>query len=113
VQLSWIGVGTWVTPSEIIPARHLEAWRLSSEARWLVSLPQLESVQENSRQAELLRLIEDLQSSYLNSLEDGKEDRAVMRRLLLFFREKLHKAIDLYKVRGNPCLEKWRRLTAS
>jgi hypothetical protein len=102
VQLAWIGVGTWVTPSEIIPARHLEAWRLSSEARWLISPGQLENVQETSRQAELLHLIEEIQSSYLNLLEDGQEDRFVMRRLLLYFREKLHNAIDLYKSQGQP-----------
>jgi hypothetical protein len=31
VQLHWIGVGTWHTPEQIIPQRHLEAWRISRE----------------------------------------------------------------------------------
>jgi hypothetical protein len=102
VQLDWIGVGTWVTPSEIIPARHLEAWRLSSETRWLTSLPHLEKVREESRQAELLRLIEEVQSSYLNLLEEDAGDRVMIRRLLLYYREKLHNAIELYKNQGQP-----------
>jgi hypothetical protein len=33
VELHWIGVGTWKTPSEIeiVSAKHLEAWKLSQE----------------------------------------------------------------------------------
>ena len=31
VELHWIGVGTWKTPVQIVPERHLEAWKLSQE----------------------------------------------------------------------------------
>ena len=31
VELHWIGVGTWRTPVEIVPEKHLEAWKLSQE----------------------------------------------------------------------------------
>ena len=31
VELHWIGVGTWKTPVQIVPERHLEAWQLSQE----------------------------------------------------------------------------------
>lgn len=31
VELHWIGVGTWKTPVEIVPEKHLEAWKLSQE----------------------------------------------------------------------------------
>lgn len=31
VQLQWIGVGTWKTPIEIVPEKHLEAWQLSQD----------------------------------------------------------------------------------
>jgi hypothetical protein len=31
VELHWIGVGTWKTPAEIVPQKHLEAWKLSRE----------------------------------------------------------------------------------
>jgi len=31
VELQWIGVGTWESPEEIVPEKHLEAWMLSQE----------------------------------------------------------------------------------
>ena len=31
VELHWIGVGTWKPPLEIVPEKHLEAWKLSQE----------------------------------------------------------------------------------
>ncbi|HKY54471.1 MAG TPA: hypothetical protein VJM08_09205 [Anaerolineales bacterium] len=31
VELHWIGVGTWKTPVEIVPEKHLEAWKQSQE----------------------------------------------------------------------------------
>src|SRR6266496_1961261 len=31
VELHWIGVGTWKTPVEIVPEKHLEAWQITQE----------------------------------------------------------------------------------
>jgi hypothetical protein len=31
VQLQWIGVGTWKTSVEVVPEKHLEAWKISQE----------------------------------------------------------------------------------
>jgi len=31
VELQWIGVGTWKTPVEIVPEKHLEAWKVSQD----------------------------------------------------------------------------------
>ena len=31
VELHWIGLGTWKTPINLVPDRHLEAWKLSQE----------------------------------------------------------------------------------
>src|SRR6185436_15905230 len=31
VELRWIGVGTWKTSVEIVPEKHLEAWKLSQD----------------------------------------------------------------------------------
>jgi hypothetical protein len=31
VELHWIGVGTWKTPVEIVPEKHLEAWKITQE----------------------------------------------------------------------------------
>ncbi len=29
VELRWVGIGAWKTPSQIVPEQHLEAWQLS------------------------------------------------------------------------------------
>jgi len=29
VELHWVGIGSWKTPSQIVPEQHLEAWQLS------------------------------------------------------------------------------------
>jgi len=31
VELHWIGVGTWESPIEIVPEKHLEAWKLTQQ----------------------------------------------------------------------------------
>jgi hypothetical protein len=31
MELHWVGIGTWKIPSEIVPEKHLEAWKLSGE----------------------------------------------------------------------------------
>jgi len=31
VELHWIGVGTWKTPVDLIPEKHLDAWKLSQD----------------------------------------------------------------------------------
>lgn len=31
VELHWIGVGTWESPVEVVPEKHLEAWKLTQE----------------------------------------------------------------------------------
>src|SRR6266496_1527157 len=31
VELHWIGVGTWNVPVELVPEKHLEAWKMSQE----------------------------------------------------------------------------------
>jgi hypothetical protein len=31
VELHWIGVGTWKSPVEVVPEKHLEAWKISQE----------------------------------------------------------------------------------
>lgn len=33
VELHWVGMGSWKTPSQIVPEQHLEAWQLSMENR--------------------------------------------------------------------------------
>lgn len=52
VELHWIGVGTWKTPIEIVPEKHLEAWLLTQDnlkndsAESMKKLAQTEAVQK-------------------------------------------------------------------
>ncbi|RPI23327.1 MAG: hypothetical protein EHM70_22655 [Chloroflexota bacterium] len=102
VELQWIGVGTWVTPSEIIPERHLEAWRLSSENRQRGSEQTLSGIQLDARLTELLRLIDEMAGTFYNLVNQGLDGETVMRRLMLSYREKLRSARELYADLNQP-----------
>jgi hypothetical protein len=102
VQLSWIGIGTWVTPSEIIPARHLEAWRLSSETRIMNSPTTTARIRSESRLGELLRLIDDVLTNFYSLLQEELPAGQVMRRLVLVYREKFRNARELYEAQEQP-----------
>ena len=60
LQVNWIGVGTWETPSEIIPTNHLEAWKTSQENRRLGGAEQLNRLYNDTRTATIIRLINEL-----------------------------------------------------
>ncbi len=48
VELHWIGVGTWKTRIELIPEKHLEAWKLSQENAKKESKIVLDKVEEEA-----------------------------------------------------------------
>ena len=56
VELRWIGVGTWKTPIEIVPDKHLEAWKLSQENLQSGS----EEVMEITQQRAIVQKMESL-----------------------------------------------------
>src|SRR4030095_759675 len=58
VELHWIGVGTWKTPIEFVPERHLEAWKLSQENAKNESKGALEKVEEKAIIQKLHTLID-------------------------------------------------------
>ncbi len=60
LQVNWIGVGTWETPSEIIPANHLNAWKTSQENRKLSSADNIRILQDGVRSNTLINLINEL-----------------------------------------------------
>ncbi len=102
VQLEWIGLGTWVTPSNIIPERHFEAWKLSSEARIRRSRDVLEQMQDENRLAELLRLIDEIPALFYNLCQQNIQPDQILRELALAYREKLRYARDLFTSNGLP-----------
>ncbi|HEY5572917.1 MAG TPA: SPFH domain-containing protein [Anaerolineales bacterium] len=98
VELRWIGVGTWVTPDEIIPARHQNAWRITSENIARGSDEAMHRVQEESRLRELVSLVKEVPLKAFKQLEnDDSEPRNKMRKLADAYRGKLRAALDLYQ----------------
>lgn len=102
IELQWIGVGTWVLPSQIIPERHLEAWRLSYEARARKNPATLQRIREENRLAELLRLVNEIPSTFYSLLGQDAPNEAVMETLIKSYREKFRSARDLYLAGEQP-----------
>ncbi|MGE5223437.1 MAG: SPFH domain-containing protein [Omnitrophica WOR_2 bacterium] len=102
VELHWIGVGTWVTPSQIIPERQLEAWKISSENRARKSDQVITRMRLDNRLAELLRLIDIVPTAFYNLEEQDLQPGQIMRRLVLDYRENLREARDLYVSQKQP-----------
>ena len=98
VALQWIGLGTWVTPSEIIPAQHLEAWQISLHNQVLGNDLALQDVRREGRTKELLRLIREIPET-LYVLQEAKTvpEEDIHRELSLTFRERLRNAWEIYQ----------------
>jgi len=70
IALRWIGVGTWKTPDELIPAnslipeRHLEAWRISRENAVRGNERALNLLREDAAHDETLRLVQEVLASF-------------------------------------------------
>jgi hypothetical protein len=104
--LNWIGVGTWHTPAEIIPANYRDAWRISRENFSRGNLQALETVKTEATLQELLRLIQTLPVGrfYKNFDQDLPDDEKLLDDLLQEYEETLQRAADLY-LRGQSALD--------
>ena len=97
-MLGWIGLGTWETPSEIIPEQHLEAWQLSMKNQLLGNENALRGVRRRNRNKELLRLIREVPITSFGRLQaEGRDPEDVKQELLLSYREKLRNAWEIYQ----------------
>jgi hypothetical protein len=101
-QINWIGVGTWVTPMEIIPANHLEAWKISRE-NFLRSDPEeLKRLEEDARLQESLRLIQTMPvAKFYNDLKQAS-DNDLIDSLIGDYYERIQSAIELFERDGQP-----------
>jgi hypothetical protein len=102
IELQWIGVGTWVLPSQIIPERHLEAWRLSYETRVRKNPLTLQRIREENRLAELLRLVDEITTTFYSLIGEQVSNEVVMSTLIKSYREKIRSARDLYLTSEQP-----------
>ena len=105
-QLHWIGVGTWDTPDTGILENHLQAWLLSRENAQRGNPQKLQELEDDARMHELLRMIQEMLSSFQGTIEKTGEPDQVVEEMLADFHERLKLALDLYhRDAGDPPLE--------
>jgi hypothetical protein len=99
VELKWVGAGTFFTPNEIVPERHLAAWQLSRENLVRSSPGELARIQRESTIAEMLRLVQEIPIRTFRRQSD-EPPVEVMRNLLIAYHGKLVEAYEMYQRDG-------------
>lgn len=102
MELYWIGIGTWVTPSDIIPERNLRAWELSCEARIQTGDQRLSEIRRDGRLSELVRFIDELIAKFYNLSGQKIRHDQVIRLLIKDFRDRFIEARKSYLDQNQP-----------
>jgi hypothetical protein len=103
VELHWIGVGTWKTPVEveIVPEKHLEAWKLSNDNLARESPEVLDKIEADAILQKTMMLIQDVPiAAHLKATMDEKDPRKAMRALLLAYHQQLMEAAEFMRAKG-------------
>jgi hypothetical protein len=101
VELHWIGVGTWKTPVEIVPERHLEAWKISNENLYRESPEVLSELEKEAIMQKTVFLIQDVPvAAYIKASSEEKEHKRAMRALLLAYHQQLLEAAEFMRAKG-------------
>lgn len=79
VELRWIGVGTWKTPPEIniVPEKHLEAWKLTQENLRIGSDEALKKAESEAMLKKLQNLIQTVPLDAYESITDSESQTGV------------------------------------
>ena len=98
VELRWIGIGTWDFPSDIIPERHLQAWRISYENLARGSEAALNRLAADSWAEQMLALLHDTPLDKFNSIDPQDEQlrKVYYINLVNAYRGKLHLALEAF-----------------
>jgi len=97
LYLNWLGVGTWDTPAEIIPARHLQAWQLSRDNFIRGNPEAIARLRNEIRLQELLRLVRITPISRVDINSEQAISSEKIDLLLKDYLERLESARDLFK----------------
>ena len=101
VELHWIGVGTWKTPIEIVPEKHLEAWKLSNENMYRESPEVLRKLETEAILNKTMALIQDVPiAAYMHAIAEEKELKNALRALLLAYNQQLLEAAEFMRAKG-------------
>jgi hypothetical protein len=101
VELHWIGVGTWKTPSEIVPDKHLEAWRLSRENLARGSQEAMKDLRQEAHLQQTLRLIQKIPLERFQQ-NSGRDHKDIVQDILIGYREQLIETIELLRKSRKP-----------
>jgi hypothetical protein len=106
VELHWIGVGTWKPPNEIVPAKHIEAWRISMENLGRGSEDEIKGFGQDIKTQKKIHLIQDVPLARFKKERTDKKDRDfIIRDLLFAYREQLVKVKELLEESQRPVPE--------
>ncbi len=101
VELHWIGVGTWKTPVEIVPEKHLEAWKLSNENFYRESPDALNGIEAEAILQKTIALIQDVPiAAHQQATTEEKDAKKAMRALLLAYHQQLLEAAEFMREKG-------------
>jgi hypothetical protein len=101
VELHWIGVGTWKTPIEIVPERHLEAWKLSNENLYRESPEALNNLETDAILQKTIILIQDVPiAAHQKANSEEVEPKNVLRSLLLAYNQQFVEAVEFMRAKG-------------
>ncbi len=101
VELHWIGVGTWKTHLDVVPEKHLEAWKLSRENLGKGSDDAFKKFENETILLKMMTLIQDVPiASFNNKILEAEDRRNAMRTLLLDYRQQLVETAELMKAKG-------------
>lgn len=101
VELHWIGVGTWKTPVEVVPEKHLEAWKLSRENLAKGSDGAIRKLTDETMIHETITLIQEVPvEAYQTATEKYSEHPKAMRSMLLNYQQQLKKALEFINAKA-------------
>jgi hypothetical protein len=101
VELHWIGVGTWKTPIEMVPANHLEAWKLSRENLFKSSDESVSKLEKETMLLKMMTMVQDVPvTTFNNKVPHINEKIKAMRTLLLDYRQQLIEVAEFMRTNG-------------
>jgi hypothetical protein len=98
IQLGWVGLGTWVIPSEVVLRENLEALKISLDNQIRGSASALQDLKNTTRNGELVRMIRDVPLTLHHQLvsTDVPAEQSVLQ-LLEAYLEKLDAAVEIMR----------------
>ena len=102
VDLHWVGIGTWKTPDDVAPARHLDAWKLSRENASRGNAMAMNALRKEALIRRTIREIQDVPLARFTQSVKMKKHKDAIQDLLLAYREQLIEAVELLDKSDKP-----------